>query len=114
VTRSKETFPLVEAVHTGTFDGADMDEHILATVGRLDKAKSLLAVEPFYGSLRHQMIFLSDYARIARMYSTALSHGPFKSRFGEIISPTQSARQGQRFRPKLDHSRIKVSLPEYK
>jgi hypothetical protein len=54
---------LAEAVQPGALDGTDVDEYILAAVSRLDEAKSLLAVEPLYGSLRHK-IFLSDCARI--------------------------------------------------
>jgi len=45
---------LVETVHPGTLYGADMDEHILAAVIRLDEAKAFLAVEPLHGSLRHE------------------------------------------------------------
>jgi hypothetical protein len=43
----------VEAVHPGTFDGADVHEDILAAVIRLDKAEAFLAVEPLYRTLRH-------------------------------------------------------------
>jgi hypothetical protein len=36
--------PLVEAIQSGTLDGTDVDEYILAAVSRLNEAKSLLAV----------------------------------------------------------------------
>ena len=38
---------LVERVDAGLFDGADMDEDVLAAVIRLDEAVALLGVEPF-------------------------------------------------------------------
>jgi hypothetical protein len=44
---------LVEAIHSCTLNGADVNEHILASVGRLNEAKSLLAVEPLYDPLHH-------------------------------------------------------------
>ena len=48
---------LVEAVETGALNGADVHEHILAAIVRLDEAKAFLAVEPLYGSLRHENFF---------------------------------------------------------
>jgi hypothetical protein len=44
---------LVEAIHPCTLNGADVNEHVLASVGRLNEAKSLLAVEPLYDPLHH-------------------------------------------------------------
>jgi hypothetical protein len=56
-TKSNETFlALVEAIHPGAFDGADVDEYVLAAVIRLDEAVAFLAVEPLYGSLRHVIL----------------------------------------------------------
>src|SRR5580698_4470751 len=48
---------LVEAVESGALNGADVNEHILAAIVRLDEAKAFLAVEPLYGSLRHENFF---------------------------------------------------------
>jgi len=48
---------LVEAVETGALNGADVHEDILAAIVRLDEAKAFLAVEPLYGSLRHENFF---------------------------------------------------------
>src|SRR4051812_16974592 len=36
-----------------TFDGGDVDEHVLAAAIRLDEAKALGGVEPLHGSNRH-------------------------------------------------------------
>ncbi len=63
---------LVEAVHPGAFDGADVHEDILAAVIRLDKAEAFLAVEPLYCTLRH-MTLLSD-ACLGRLHSRAAGH----------------------------------------
>jgi hypothetical protein len=49
---------LVKTEHSGALDGADVNEHILASVIRLYKTEAFLAVEPLYGSLRHET-FLS-------------------------------------------------------
>ena len=38
---------LVEAAKTCALNRADVDEHVLGAVGRLDEAVALLAVEPF-------------------------------------------------------------------
>jgi hypothetical protein len=49
----RDLLSLVEALHSGAFDRADMHEHILAAVIWLDEAKAFLAIEPFHGSLCH-------------------------------------------------------------
>jgi hypothetical protein len=49
---------LVEGVHAGAFDRADMNEDVLAAVLRLNEAKTLLAVKPLH-STRIHAIFLS-------------------------------------------------------
>lgn len=43
----------VQPIHTCAFDRADVHEDIVASIIRLNEAEALLAVEPFYGSLRH-------------------------------------------------------------
>src|ERR1700723_1979496 len=48
---------LVQAVESGALNGADVHEDILAAIVRLDEAKAFLAVEPLYGSLRHENFF---------------------------------------------------------
>jgi hypothetical protein len=52
----KDLLSLVEALHPSALDGADMHENILAAVIGLDEAKAFLAVEPLYGSLRHETL----------------------------------------------------------
>ena len=42
---------------SGALNGADVHEDILAAIVRLDEAKAFLAVEPLYGSLRHENFF---------------------------------------------------------
>src|SRR5262245_60131158 len=44
---------LIEGRQTSALDGADMDEHILRAVIRLDEAEALLRIEPFDFACRH-------------------------------------------------------------
>jgi hypothetical protein len=46
---------LIEALHSSALDRADMDENVLASIFRLNKAETLLAIEPLYGSYAHRM-----------------------------------------------------------
>ena len=46
----RDFLSLVEAVHPGAFDRADVDKNVLAAIIRLDEAEALLAVKPFHGS----------------------------------------------------------------
>src|SRR5215471_15256472 len=52
----RDFLTLVEAIHPGAFDSADVDEYVLAAIIRLDEAVAFLAVEPLYGSLRHVIL----------------------------------------------------------
>src|SRR5688572_6754104 len=45
----------VEGRQTSAFDGADMHEHILRAVIRLDEAEALLGIEPFNFAGRHRV-----------------------------------------------------------
>ena len=45
--------PLVEGVHAGAFNRADMNEDVLATVLRLNEAEAFLAVKPLYNTRVH-------------------------------------------------------------
>src|SRR5438105_13081816 len=38
----------IQAVQARTLDGADMDEHVLAAIGRLDEAETLGGIEPLH------------------------------------------------------------------
>src|SRR5262245_43613268 len=38
---------------TGALDGTDVDEHVLAAVGRLDESETLLGIEELYGTCGH-------------------------------------------------------------
>jgi hypothetical protein len=51
-----ELLPLVEGAQAGTLDRADVNEHILAAVIRLNEAEALLAVEPLYSARTHENI----------------------------------------------------------
>src|ERR1700687_5161436 len=49
----RDFLTLVQRVETRAFDGADMDEHVLAAVIRLNEAVAFLRIEPLYGALAH-------------------------------------------------------------
>jgi hypothetical protein len=51
-----ELLPLVEGAQAGTLDRADVNEHILAAVIRLNEAEALLAVEPLYSARTHENV----------------------------------------------------------
>jgi hypothetical protein len=53
-----DLLPLVEGAQPGTLDRTDMNEDVFAAVGRFDKAKAFLAVEPLYSARTHEK-FLS-------------------------------------------------------
>src|SRR3954468_16319370 len=42
-----------QRAHAGTLDGADVHEHILRPIGRLDESESLLRIEKLNGTCRH-------------------------------------------------------------
>src|ERR1700731_4444671 len=49
----RDFLTLVQRVQACAFDGADMDEHVLAAVIRLNEAVAFLRIEPLYGALAH-------------------------------------------------------------
>ena len=51
-----ELLALSEAGHSGPLNRADVNEHIVAAVGRLDKAKALLPVEPLHNTCSHNRL----------------------------------------------------------
>ena len=52
----RDLLSLIETVHPGAFDRADMHEDVLAAVVRLNEAESFLIVEPFHGSGSHSVL----------------------------------------------------------
>jgi len=53
-----DLLPFVEGAHAGAFNGADMNEDVLAAGVRLNEAEALLVVEPLHGSDIHANHFL--------------------------------------------------------
>ncbi len=94
----RDLLSLVETVQSGAFDRADMHENILAAIIRLDETEAFLAVEPLYGSLRHEKL-LSDTCLVGPRGCAA---GSVVENWKKVFSPTQSTRRGQVVRPKLD------------
>src|SRR5215469_14990097 len=53
-----------------SFNGADVNEHIVSAIMGLDKAKALLAIEPFDSTCRHFLLQSTSRVTITRLYST--------------------------------------------
>ena len=49
----RDLLPLIEAVHPGAFDRADVDEDVVAAFIRLNESEAFLAVKPLDCSRRH-------------------------------------------------------------
>jgi len=71
---------LVEAMHPRAFDSADVHEHILAAVIRLDEAEAFLAIKTILPCLA-SYDFLSGTC-VGRPHSCAAR---LYSRFGEVV-----------------------------
>ena len=54
-----------ETCKTSPLDRADVNEHIVAAVVRLNESKALLAVKPLYSTCRH-FLLQSAYAQVPR------------------------------------------------
>src|SRR5260370_29760867 len=80
----RDLLSLVEPVHASAFDRADVHEHILAAVIRLDESVALLAVEPLHGSLHH-MARLSGTCVMGLHVSAASSFEIWR----KVVSPTR-------------------------
>src|SRR5205814_8059881 len=48
----------VQPVKARTLDSADVHEHVLAAVGRLDEPETLGGIEPLHGTCRHYSVSL--------------------------------------------------------
>ena len=93
---------LVEAVHSSPFDRADMDEHVLAAVSRLNEAVSLLAVEPLHGPLHHKISSLPLRACLRPCPSAVLQAQPDQIEFWGTSLVRRRSGEAKSFRPKLD------------
>jgi hypothetical protein len=75
----RDLLSLIEVLHPGALDGADMDKNILAAVIRLDEAKALRGVEPLHCSLRHETL-LSGGREISRFWKKVVSPTRMRAR----------------------------------
>ena len=94
----RDLLPLVEAVQPCPLDGADVNEHVISTVIRLDEAEALLAVEPLHGPCGHLRCLLSIGIHVAALFGAAGS----LSGFAEGRQQGRFRARGQFVRPKLD------------
>src|SRR5215470_2282357 len=66
-----DLLPFHEGAHAGALDRADVHEHVLAAVARLDESKAFLSIEELHGTCGHhglltlQLVYASDHASIA-------------------------------------------------
>lgn len=71
-------------------NGANMHEHIFAAVVRLTETEALLAVEPSYSSLRHEIL---------PSLHVQAGHAPAQPDefeiLGKVVSLARSSRRGQ-------------------
>src|SRR5271166_6789072 len=103
----RDLLSLVEAVHSGAFDRADMHEDILAAVVGLNESEALLTIKPLDCSLYHGSD-PSDMCKIKPRVNTA---GLFRD-FGRRSLVRRAGRgQGQVVRPKTRSSGYKVLCP---
>jgi hypothetical protein len=78
---------LVEDAHASAFDRADVHEHILASIIRLNEAEAFLVVEPLHGSLCH-------IALLFRYVCNVAAHQ--RSRFVRDLEKSRQSRRGMR------------------
>src|SRR5271165_1013469 len=98
---------LVEAVHPGAFDRADMHEHILAAVVGLNEAEALLTIKPLDCSLHHG----SDPSDTCKIKPRANAAGWFRD-FGRRSSVRRAGRgEAKSFGRKLDDAYIRHYIP---
>jgi hypothetical protein len=76
-------------------------ENILAAIIRLDESEAFAAIEPLYGSLRHEILLSKTCFSWLRSRAALITRD-----WKKVISPTHSVRRGQVFRPKLDENTI--------
>src|ERR1051326_752302 len=84
---------LDERLHAGALDGADVHEHILASVARLDEAVALLHVEELHGTCRHSVLLFCTHRSTARARGARSATIRFFGR--ELIGAAQNT-AGQR------------------
>src|SRR5262249_24981780 len=87
-----------------------MNEHVLAAVDRLNKAISLLAVEPLYGPLHHKISSLSLRAYLRRVFRPRSKPSRFRSSFGEHHQ-SDAKRAAGRIRFGRISIQVKVAAP---
>src|SRR5262249_50172262 len=84
----RDTLAFSQLTQAGAFNGADMDEHILAAAFRLDESITLLRVEPFHCSVAHGTLLCRNHD-LSRATGTAR----FARDFGERSSVRRAYRR---------------------
>src|SRR5215468_7827523 len=83
-----------ERLHSGALDGADVNEHILASVARLDEAVALLHIEELHGTCGHSVLLFCTHRSTARARSARSATIRFFGR--ELICAAQNTTAVQR------------------
>src|SRR3974390_2136822 len=84
----RKLLTVVQRRQAGTFDGADVHEHILAAVIRLDEAVALGGVEPLHCSLAHKTTLSLAWMGAARLRM------PGRSKFWKEVVSADTADTG--------------------
>jgi hypothetical protein len=90
-----DLLPLVQPIKASAFDRADVHEDVVASVIWLNEAETLLAVEPFHGSLGHIAVPLHVIRRAPEQ--AVYSRSGEENRQSDAGLP-----RGEVVRPKLD------------
>src|SRR5262249_40175311 len=83
-----------ERLHAGALDGADVNEHILASVAPLDEAVGLLHIEELHGTCGHSVLLFCTHRSTARARSARSATIRFFGR--ELICAAQNTTAVQR------------------
>src|SRR5262249_15327719 len=81
-------------LHAGALDSADVHEHILASVARLDEAVALLHVEELHGTCSHSVLLFCTHRSTARARGARSATIRFFGR--ELICAAQNTTAVQR------------------
>ena len=90
----RDLLSFAERAQAGALDCADMNEHILAAIIRLDEAEAFLAIEPLHCSVAHGFSFAkSVYLTASRTKPTLLLRCGERSQSGTLfaVRPSRSA-----------------------
>jgi hypothetical protein len=102
----------VERTHSGALDGADVHEHILGAIIRLNKAEALLGIEELYSSNRHRSSLSRFSLNALGAHRRGGNYPSFGSSLGSAAqtgSVSARSAENQVVRGDLDKFRLQVN-----